>query len=268
MRTRKEWRSAWALVALHTSMAQVLYAPTATMDTTPMPARRTATTARIGSRVEFLSARARGTTDSTGVEALTLIAGDSAAVVLDSTVAEVGSVNAVGAASLAGTVLDGDSQVAAPAEDLLAAVLDEDPAVVSEEVPWAAGSTAEVGSTAVADAGNCEHYSKDIGTAGSKCCQPFFFCGDQRTSTQTPSSVDGWKTRRTLYLPRAVATTSTVSVPEKFSTLLISPWTNPYVARHSSKRLSQGGRGKSGDGWRGRCVCAAMFASGSKRKTS
>jgi hypothetical protein len=39
--------------------------------------------------------------------------------------------------------------VEAPAEDLLAAVLDEDLVVVSEEVPWAAGSTEEV------DIGNC-----------------------------------------------------------------------------------------------------------------
>ena len=175
MRTRKEWRSAWALVALHTSMAQALFALTATTDTTLIHARRTDSTARIGSWEEFSSARARGTTDSMDAEGLALIVGDSAAVVLDSTVAEVGSVNAVGAASLAGTVLDGDSPAAAPAEDLLAAVLDEDPVVVSEEDPRAAGSTAEVDSTAVAGTGNCKRYSKDIGTAGSKCCQPFFF---------------------------------------------------------------------------------------------
>jgi hypothetical protein len=175
MRTRKEWRSAWALVAPHTSMAQVLYALTVTTDTTLMHARRTDSTARIGSWEEFSSARARGTTDSTDAEGLALIAGDSAAVALDSTVAEAGSVDPVGAASVAETVLDGDSPAAAPAEDSLVEVLDEDPAVASEEVPWAAGSTAEVDSTAVAGTGNCKRYSKDIGTAGSKCCQPFFF---------------------------------------------------------------------------------------------
>ena len=155
MRTRKEWRSGWALVALHTSMAQALYALTATTDTTPMHALRTDSTARIGSWEEFSSARARGTTDSTEAEGLALIAGDSAAVVLDSTVAEVGSVNAVGAASLAGTVLDGDSPAAAPVEDLLVEVLGEDPAVVSEEDRWAEGSTAEADSTEAVDTGNC-----------------------------------------------------------------------------------------------------------------
>jgi hypothetical protein len=86
---------------------------------------------------------------------LALIAGDSAVVVLDSTAAEVGSVNAVGAASLAGTVLDGDSPAGAPDVDSLAAVLLGDPAVVSEEVPWAAGSTEEVDSTEAVDIGNC-----------------------------------------------------------------------------------------------------------------
>jgi len=180
MRTRKGWRSAWALVAPHTSMAQVLYAPTATMDTTRMPARRTATTARIGSREEFSSVRARGTTDSTDAEGLALIVGDSAAVVLDSTVAEVGSVNAVGAASLAGTVLDGDSQVADPAEDLLVEVLDEDPVVVSEEDPWAEGSTAEVGSTAV-DIGNCRKPLNRNSNGWQRVLPAVFLWGDERT---------------------------------------------------------------------------------------
>src|SRR5579863_3545921 len=104
MRTSKEWRSAWALVAPDTSMAQVLYAPTATMDTTRMPVRHTATTARIGSRVGFLSARARGSMAFTEAEDLALIAGDSAGVVLDSTVAEAGSLDGVGAGWLAEAV--------------------------------------------------------------------------------------------------------------------------------------------------------------------
>jgi len=154
MQTRKEWRSAWVLVALHTFMAQVLYAPMVTTDTTPMLARRTDSTARIGSWEEFSSVRARGTTDSTDAEGSALIAGDSAAAVLDSMVAETGSMAVVGAVSVAEVDLGGDSPAAAPAEDLLVEVLDEDPAVVSEEDPWAEDSTA-ADPTAVAATGNC-----------------------------------------------------------------------------------------------------------------
>jgi hypothetical protein len=99
--------------------------------------------------VEFSLALARGSTVASDGEALALIAGDSGAVVLDSTVAEAGSLNTVGVASLAEAVLDGDSPAAARDVDSLAAVLDGDPAEVSEEAPWAAGSTA------VVDAGNC-----------------------------------------------------------------------------------------------------------------
>ena len=181
MRTRKGWRSAWALVAPHTSMAQVLHALTVTTDTTLMHARRTDSTARIGSREEFSSVRARGTTDSTDAEGLALIVGDSAAVVLDSTVAEVGSVNAVGAASLAGTVLDGDSPAGAPAEDLLAAVLDVDPAVVSEEDPWAEDSTVEVDSTAAVDIGNCRKPLNRNSNGWQRVLPADFLWGDERT---------------------------------------------------------------------------------------
>lgn len=165
-------------------MAQVLYAPMVTTDTTPMLARRTDSTARIGSWEEFSSVRARGTTDSTDAEGSALIAGDSAAVVLDSTVAETGSMDGVGAVSVAAVDLGGDSPAAAPAEDLLVEVLDEDPAVVSEADPWAEGSTAEVdstaaGPTAVAGTGNCRTLIRARNkTAGSVCCQPFLFTGD------------------------------------------------------------------------------------------
>ena len=153
MRTRKEWRSAWVLAALHTLMAQVLYAPTATTATIRMHARHTATTARIGSREEFSSARARGST-ATDAEDLTLIVGDSATVVLDSTAAEVGSLDPVGVASLLRAALEGDLPAAAPDEDSLAAALRGDPAVVSEAVPWVVGSTAVADLTAVAATGN------------------------------------------------------------------------------------------------------------------
>lgn len=99
MRTRKEWRSAWGLVALHT-LARVLYALTATMDTTPMHVRHTAITARIGSLGEFSSALARGFTASMDTEGSVLIAQDSAAAVSDSTVAEAGLLDPAGVASL------------------------------------------------------------------------------------------------------------------------------------------------------------------------
>jgi hypothetical protein len=110
--------------------------------------------ARIGSRVEFSSARARGSTASTDTEGLALTVQDSEAVVSDSTAAEVGSLDPVGVASLPKAALEGDSPAAAPDEDSLAA-LRGDPAVVSEAVPWVVGSTAVADLMAVAATGNC-----------------------------------------------------------------------------------------------------------------
>lgn len=154
-------------------MAQALFALTATMDTTHMHAHHTATTARIGSLGEFslVLGRGSGASESAGLTLidasddgdLVLTALDSAAVASDSTVTEVGSLDRAGVASLRKAGSEGDFREADA--DLPAAALDEAPAeVVSEAV---------ADSMEAAATGN-RRYSTEIGTAGSRRCQPFF----------------------------------------------------------------------------------------------